>query len=281
MIVVVPVDPPRSGLVLSSLADSTPLTESEAAALYEAAVTDVLRAAEQSGGEVLLNYRDEETLPDEFVDASDASGDTSPDAELEIRELAGNALESVDADEEASGSNGPNGSDDADTIRVERQVGSTYSARIGNTVTHLLTQEDAGTVGILDPTAPLVGRTEIDGAAMSLRRHDVVLGPSSRGRAYFAGFTEPIDFTEAYEPPALSTLARRTTAAEPDLQLGFAPMLPTVATESGLCSTIATLEARQQAGRPGAATTARVVSELGLSVGSGETLERTETDNPF
>ncbi|ELZ10064.1 hypothetical protein [Natrialba aegyptia] len=259
MIVVVPVDPPWPGLVLPSLVESTPLSESAAVTLYEAAVTDVVRAAEQSGGDVLLNYRDEETIPDAAADAG------TGDAETAVRELAAAALEPTDAE----------------TVRFERQVGSTHAARIGNTVTHLLERDQADAVGVLEPTVPLVARTELDGAAMSLRRHDVVLGPSSNGRAYFAGFTEPIDFTDAYETPAVSTLAKRTAAAEADLKLGFAPMLPTIATESGLCATIATLEARQQAGRPGTDTMAAAVAELGLRVGPDETLERTETDNPF
>ncbi|ELY99776.1 hypothetical protein C482_09832 [Natrialba chahannaoensis JCM 10990] len=257
MIVVVPVDPPRPGLVLSSLVESTPFTDSDAVALYEAAVTDTLRAAEQSGGEVLLNYRDEDTLPAEFVD-EDA------DTEAAVRTLAADALESVAAADSAD--------DDTTPVRFERQVGSTHAARIGNTVTHLLEREGADAVGVLEPTVPLVARTEIDGAAMSLRRHDTVIGPSSNGRAYFAGFSDPIDFTDAYETPSVSTLA--TQAAAADHRIGFAPMLPTIGTETGLCATLAMLEAREQAGRLNAEATAAVVSDLGLSVGDDEQLER-------
>ncbi|OIB56888.1 hypothetical protein [Natrialba sp. SSL1] len=264
MIVVVPVDPPRPGLVLSSLVESTPLTDSDAVALYEAAVTDTLRATEQSGGEVLLNYRDEDTLPAEFIgDNTETDADTDAKAEAEIRTLAADALESVAAADSA---------DDDGPVRFERQVGSTHAARIGNTVTHLLEREGADAVGVLEPTVPLVARTEIDGAAMSLRRHDTVIGPSSNGRAYFAGFSEPIDFTDADETPAVSTLA--TQAAAADHRIGFAPMLPTIGTEAGLCATLAMLEAREQAGRLRATATAAVVSELGLSVGDDEQLER-------
>ncbi|MFC4437381.1 MULTISPECIES: glycosyltransferase family protein [Natrialbaceae] len=245
MIVVVPVDPPREGLVLSSLVDRTPLTEAEAATLYEAAVVDVLRAVAASGGELLVNYRDAETLPESAVVG---------DPEDNIRDLADAALE------------------DLEDVRFERQVGSTRAARVGNTVSHLLEQEDAGNVGILEPTAPLVARTEIDGAAMSLRRHDVVLGPSSAGRTYFAGFGESVDFTDAYAVPELATLAER--ADDAGLGVGFAPMLPTIATESGLCATIAGIRARAVGNRPGAAATAAVVKELGLGVSDDESLER-------
>ena len=244
MIVVVPVDPPRPGLVLSSLAEETPLTVDATASLYEAAVTDVLRAAADSGGDLLINYRDGETLPEKY-----AGGDP----EAEVRTLAGAALE------------------DVSTVRFERQVGSTRSARVGNTVTHLLARENVDGVGVLEPTVPLVRRAEIDSAAMSMRRYDVVLGPSSGGRTYVAGFTAPIDFTDAYASPELATLARRT--ADADLRLGFAPALPSVTAESGLCSTIATLEARDVAERPGGEMTAAVAEDLGLEVGADGSLE--------
>ncbi|WP_306057784.1 hypothetical protein [Natronococcus wangiae] len=245
MIVVVPVDPPREGLVLPSLVERTSLTEREAVALYEAAAVDVLRTVAASGGDLLVNHRDAETLPDSAADG---------DPEGEVRDLAAAALE------------------DLEDVRFERQVGSTRAARVGNTVTHLLEREDAGNVGVLEPTAPLVERTEIDGAAMSLRRHDVVLGPSSAGRTYFAGFAEPIDFTDAYAVPELAALAERSD--EDGLDVGFAPMLPSVATESGLCATIAGIRARAVGNRPGAPATAAVVDELGIGVSADESLER-------
>ncbi|WP_254763548.1 hypothetical protein [Natrinema marinum] len=245
MIVVVPLDPPQEGLVLPSLVEETPLSDAEAVSLYEAAVADVLWAVASSGGDLLLNYRDAETLPAAYADG---------DPEAEVRSLALGAL-----------------GEDAD-VRFERQVGSSRSARIGNTVTHLLEREGAQSVGVLEPTAPLVARTEIDGAAMSLRRHDVVLGPADEGRTYFAGFSEPIDFESAYATPELSTLARR--GADAGLAVGFAPMLPTVATPAGLRATVVGLEARRAAGRPGAEATAAFVDELGLRVGEGGGLER-------
>ncbi|ELY43452.1 hypothetical protein [Natronorubrum sulfidifaciens] len=256
MIVVVPVDPPRAGLVLSSLVEQTPLTDAEAVRLYEAAVSDVCWAVDASGGELLVNYRDETTLPETFADG---------DAKAEIRTLVADAL----GDLEAPDDDGPH-SDDG--VRFERQVGSSHSARIGNTVTHLLEREDASSVGVLEPTAALVGRTQIDGAAMSIRRHDVVLGPTVDGRVYFAGFSEPIDFTDVYAGPELPTLATR--ADEAGLGTGFAPMLPTIATPAGLRSTLGLLEARRTAGTPGAAATAAVVDDLGLGIGEDGALER-------
>ncbi len=249
MLIVVPVDPPRNGLVLSTLVDRTCLSESEAAALYEAAVVDVLRAVDSSGGDLLVNYRDAETLPDRHAHG---------DPEVAVRSIAESALA------------------DTEDVRFERQVGSTHAARVGNTVTHLLEQEDLASIGVLEPTTPLVGRTQIDGAAMSIRRNDVVLGPSSGGRVYFAAFAEPIDFTDAYETPALSTLADRTAAAGHDL--GFAPMLPTIASEQGLCATIAMLDARKQADQPGGEATAATIDTFGLQVGADGTIDRAGQD---
>ncbi len=244
MIVVVPVDPPRDGLVLASLVEETSLSSDDAARLYEAATADVLRAVASSGGDLLVNYRDEATLPD----------GVGGDPEAEVRALAADALGGTDE------------------VRFERQVGSTRAARVGNTVTHLLENEDATSVGVLEPTAALVARTEIDGAAMSIRRNDVVLGPAPGGRTYLAAFAEPIDFEDAYATPELSTLARR--GGDAGLDVGFAPMLPTVATETDLCSTIAGLEARSVAGRPLPEATATVIDDLGLVVEDGPTLAR-------
>ncbi|RZV08864.1 hypothetical protein BDK88_2941 [Natrinema hispanicum] len=245
MIVVVPVAPPREGLVLSSLVEQSPLSAAEAVSLYEVAVADVLWAVASSGGDLLVNYRDADTLPDAHADG---------DPEAEVRALVLDAL-----------------GEDAE-VRFERQVGSSRAARVGNTVTHLLEREGADSVGVLEPTAPLVARTEIDGAAMSLRRHNVVLGPAERGGTYFAGFAEPIDFTDAYATPELSTLAQQAT--DDGLGVGFAPMLSTVATPTGLQATIAGLEARQAADRPGAEATAALIDDLGIAVGADGDLER-------
>lgn len=268
MIVVVPVDPPRPGLVCERLVEETSLTPEGAARLYEAAVQDVCTAAVASGGDLLVNYRDEETLPNSSDEEGVDDGGPAGDAETEIRALVEDAL-GFDFDLESD-----DGSDGETEVRFERQVGSSRSARIGNTVTHLLEREGADSVAVLEPTAPLVGRTEIDSGAMSLRRYDVVLGPSSGGRTYLAGFTRPVDFTDAYARPELELQALAQRAEEASLEVGLAQAVPTIATESGLCATIATLEARRVAGRPGGDATATVIAELGLSIGDGGRLER-------
>jgi len=232
-------DPPRPGFVLSRLAATAPVSEREAADLYAAMATDVLRAAERSGGEVLVNYRGAETIPDAETD-----GDT--DAEAAVRALANDALS------------------DPETARFEVQVGSTRAARVGNTVTHLIEEEGADSVSVIDPRAPTVARTHLDGAAMSLRRSETVLGPAPGGRVYYHGMTDPIDFDGIYEPPELSTIARR--AADAGHGVSFAGMHPVVATEEDLVTLLVVLEARAAAGRPVPETTLETLYDLNLRV---------------
>ncbi|WP_114577385.1 hypothetical protein [Saliphagus sp. LR7] len=232
MLVVVPIDPSRDRTPLPGLEGLLPPADRRR--LYEAATTDVVGAVADSGGDLLVNYR-------EPKDGDDGS-----------EEAARNALADADLAE----------------ARFERQVGSTRSARTGNTVTHLLREEGETSVGVLEPTAALVSRTEVDGVAMKIRRNGAVLGPAPDGAVYLAAFGEPIDFADAYTDPELSTIARK--AADAGLEIGFAPMVPTIETEAGLRSTVAGLKARRAAGRPVPEATAAAVDDLGLA-----------TDNAF
>jgi hypothetical protein len=244
-------DPPRPGLVLPDLVATTPLSNAEAADLYAAMATDVLRAAERSGGEVLVNYRDGETLPPEFA------GDGS-DPEADVRSLAEEALS------------------DPDAARFEVQVGSTPSARAGNTATHLLAEESADSVSILDPRAPTVVRTDLDSAAMSLRRNETVLGPAPGGRVYYHGMTDPVDFEDVYDPPELSTTARR--AADAGHEVGFVGMHPVVETGADLVTLLSVIEARVAAGGPVPQATVDTLYDLDLRVdatGRRRSIERT------
>ncbi|MES3516675.1 MAG: DUF2064 domain-containing protein [Natronomonas sp.] len=210
-------DPPRPGVAFDRLAASSVLSADEAAALYRAAFGDVVAAAEACGGEYLINYR-----PD---DAEDPDGESAVEAEL--REIT-----TTIADE---------------AVRFEPQVGETFAGRVGNTATHLLEQEDAGSVAIVDPSAVFLSRSEIDNAAMKLRRHETVLGPTTDGRVYYAAFTDPIDFADSYDPPAISTLSDR--AADADLSVDFLPYLPVVETGRDLAAAATLVETRRKAGR--------------------------------
>jgi hypothetical protein len=231
-------DPPVEGFVLPELIAGTPLSAAGAARLYGAMLVDVCRAVKHGGGDLLVNYRDPDQVP----------GDV--DSEGRVRNLLAEDLEAPGA------------------ARYEVQVGETFAGRAGNTVTHLLEQEGEDTVGVVEPTAAFLGREEIGTAAMKLRSSAVVLGPTAGGRVYYAGFAEPIDFAEAYAPPAVATLTDR--AREADLGVDYLPMAPVVETGGDLVTALATLHARRRAGRSVPARTAAVVESTGLALETDE-----------
>ncbi|MFC7223062.1 DUF2064 domain-containing protein [Halalkalicoccus sp. GCM10025322] len=231
-------DPPHEGLVLPELYETGPLSPAEAAELYAAMLADVCLAVERSGGELLVNYRPAELLPDEYADVDDESA---------VRSVLEGVLE--------------------ESPRTEVQVGSTFAARAGNTATHLLEQEGVDSVAIVEPTAPLISRTHIDSAAMKLRHSPVVLGPASDGRVHYTGLTEPIDFEGAYESPAVETLAWRGRDAGHEVD--FLPMLPTVETSADLATVVPLIRARAAAERIVPVHTATWIDDRDLRVEDG------------
>jgi glycosyltransferase A (GT-A) superfamily protein (DUF2064 family) len=241
-VVAVLADPPRPGLAAPRLADAGPLSESEAASLAAAMLKDTLRAVEASGGDLLVNYRPDDLLPDRHVDPEES-------AEESLRGLAADALE------------------DPDAARFEVQVGSTVSARAGNTITHLLEREGVQSAAVVRGDAPLLKRSTIDSAAMNLRTNEVVLGPSTDGRVYYAGFTAPIDFEAAFATPEAETLVDGANDAGFDVE--FLAMQPTVRTGADLPTLVSTVRARWQAGRVVPAHTAEFVVDNGLAVVDG------------
>lgn len=228
-------DPPRPGLVHRRLVETTPLTAEEAADLYAAGLRDVCRAVATSGGDLLVNYRADETLPD--------GGDG--DSEAELRE----ALEPV------SGL-------DAGTVRFEVQVGETFAGRAGNTATHLLENEGVTSAAVTEPTAALLTRQRIDEAAMKLRQRGVVIGPAPGGRVYYAGFREPVDFADAYAPPALETLTHRGVDA--GLDVDYLAMAPVLQDGEDLADLLTLVRARGAAGRNVPPHTAETLASLDL-----------------
>ena len=237
-VVCVLANPPREGLVASGLAESTPLSTAEAAELYGRLFRDAVLAVDRSGADLLVNYPEADAIPESH------RTDTSPEAEL--RTLVADAL---------------GGTEDA---RFEPQVGSTFDARVGNAVTHLLREENADSVAVVTPTAPLLSRTIVDSAAMKLRTNEVVIGPSTRGRVYYAGFTEPIDFAGAFDAPALPTLAGRGRDADADVE--FVETLPSLETRADLLDTVPALRARFAAERIVPEYTAAFVHDHGIDV---------------
>lgn len=237
-VVAVLADPARPGLVFPELPESSPLTEGEAAELYAAMLKDTMRAVARSGGDLLVNYRPDDLLPDEFV--------TDTAAEAEIRVLANDAL------------------DDVSGARFEPQVGSTLSARAGNTVTHLLREEGVTSAAVVPVNTSLLTRPGVDQAAMKLRRSPVVLGPGLHGDVYYAGFTETIDFEESFTPPSLETFTRLATEAGHDAD--FLPVQPTITTGDDLASLVSILRARLRAERIVPEFTTSLVDQWGLAV---------------
>jgi 2-phospho-L-lactate guanylyltransferase (CobY/MobA/RfbA family) len=231
------VDPPREGLLLPRLPETSPLSVSEATDLAVAMLADTLSAADRSGGELLVNYRPDDLLPGRFQEDGRS-------AEAEVRELATGVLD--------------------DEPRMEVQVGSTPSARVGNTITHLLDQEEAASAAVVRPNAPFLLRATLDSAAMKLRRSEVVLGPSSGGRVAFAGFKGPIDFEDALGRNELETLTERGLAAGHEVD--FLPFQPTIETGSDLATLVSMVRAYADAERIVPAYTANWVEESGLSV---------------
>lgn len=231
--VAVLVDPPRADVVLTDLVADGLLTASEAADLYAAMLADVCEAVKSSGADLLVNYRPADQLPD-GVD----------DPEADVRAVLEAAL------------------DAPGEVRYEVQVGSTFSARAGNTVTHLLDREGVDTAAVVTPAAAFLGRKHVDSAAMKLRRSDVVLGPSTDGDVYYAGFREPVDFTAAYDPPSIETLVER--ANEADLSADFLPTLPRVETVPDLRTAVPQIRARSAADSIVPRRTADRIAEFGL-----------------
>ena len=230
--------PPRDGLVLPALPETSPLSSREATALYEAMLRDTFRAVERSGGELLVNYPETDHLP------AAARSDTEPVAEL--RALVADTMA------------------DPSAVRFEPQVGSTFSARAGNTATHLLREEEATSVAIVRGTAPLLTRLAIDSAAMNLRTNEVVIGPAPRGRVYYAGFTEPIDFADAFSGLAQQRLTNR--AADADRATEFLPLSPAIETGADLLTLVPMLRSRVRAERIVPEHTAAFVHDHGLDV---------------
>lgn len=237
------VRPPEPGTVLDRLVDSGAVTAEEAGDLYAAMARDVATAVRASGADLLVNY-----LPAEAEDPTEPAEDEQ--SLTAVRSMLASAL------------------DDPDAPRYEVQVGSSLSARVGNTVTHLLDREAVQSAAVVRPSAPLVQRRIIDSAAMKLRQSEVVLGPATDGRVSYAAFTEPIDFADAFAQPAVETLTDRGRDA--GLDVDYLEMLPVAETAGGFATLVSQLRARRRADLWVPPHTAAVVEDLGLVAPASE-----------
>jgi len=227
-------DPPEPGVVLSEIVETTPLSDGDAAALYEAMLADVCAAVQDGAGDLLVNFRPAAQV----------------DADVDPRERIEDALSSEIPR--------------PDDVRYEVQVGETVAGRAGNTATHLLETEGVDSVAIVEPTATFLQREHLGTVTMKLRTRDAVLGPTTGGRLYLAGFCEPVDFAEIFAPPAVQTVTAR--ARDADLDVGFAPMLPVVETAPDLVTAVSLVRARVRAGRNVPPRFAQFVADHDLQV---------------
>jgi len=196
-------------------------------ALRDALLCDACRAVESSGSDLLVTV--------EPID-----GDSADDRAIEaVEDALDRCLESVP--------------------RVEPQVGSSPAARLGNTVTHLL-DAGASSVGVVFAGA-IVDRSTLDQATIQLRTADVVLGPAPGGRLAYAGFVEPIDFTDALESPPIQTVADR--AHDADRETTTIDLRPRVTDPETLADVTALVEARRLAGDRVPETLAAWIEESG------------------
>ena len=230
-VIVVLADPPEPGLAFPDLAEGTPISEAEAARLYEAMLVDVCRTVQAGGADLLVNYRPADRLPVE-------------DPEAALRDALADELE------EPAGA------------RYEVQVGETFAGRVGNTVTHLLEEEGERQVAVTTPAAPFLRRDHVGGLGMSLRTEEVAVAPAWGGRVALAGFTEPVDFEDTFATPAVETLVMR--ARDAGLSVDFLPRQPVVETPSDLADAVAYATARLRAERLVPARTVGVIEDLGL-----------------
>ena len=235
MTVVLVARPPTPDAVPPDLAAGAPLDAETLADGLAAACRDTARAVADSSDDLLVNHP-----PADAVDGDDPAA--------ALRDL----LDDVAPD-----------------ARYEVQVGSTHSAVVGNAVSHLLREEGQGSALVLRPDCPLLTRSRVDQALVRLRRDDVVLAPGGAGRVALAGFGATIDFADAYDPPALRTLAERAAGA--DRTLGFLDATVPVRAADDLAAVLTEADARRAAGRDVASDTTAWAQEVGLRVvGDGD-----------
>ncbi|MFW5938153.1 MAG: DUF2064 domain-containing protein [Halanaeroarchaeum sp.] len=235
------VDPPREELVLPTVVEETPLTAADAVTLYEAMLADFFETITETNADVLVNYPTADQVPGEDADP-----------EREIREIATGVLDAATVRD----------------LRFEVQVGSSPSAQIGNAITHLLRDEGESSALFVDHRVPLLDRSIVDQAAITLRRSDTVIGPAADGEVYLAGFTDLIDFTDVLEDGPLETLVERSNDAGSPVD--FVRRRDVVTDARTLGTIVSLLRARRNAGAKVPAHTVRAIDELGLRLEDGE-----------
>lgn len=254
-VVVLMADAPVEGVACSELLAETPLSESDGVDLYRALLKDTFETLAESTVDVLINYPAPDDIPE------DVTLDQQPEAEL--RAIAASVVDP----------------DRLQDFRFEVQVGSNFSAKAGNAITHLIRDEEQHSAAVLRPCVPRLVRSVVDEASIKLRRNDVVLGGAGDGRIYYAGFTELIDFTDVFEENALEQVALR--AGEEGLTVDFARDREVLNSVRDLRSIVTRLRAEMLAGNSVPTHLWQFIEERGLRVEDGKLLtsEPTTTES--
>lgn len=226
-------EPLRDGGTLQGLVKEGRIDAEEARTLAEAVLKDTAAAVEASGGDLLVNH------PPESRD-----GETDSDSGAELRALLADVLS------------------DPESVRYEPQVGDSATARVENACRHLIEEDDVPSVAIIDGRAPMLDRTDLDGAGMKLRRSEVVVAPATNGRVAYVGLTEPLDLEGLDWPFALEPLVER--AAGQGLDVDFLELHPWVGDRHGLETVVPLIEARRRASRRVPEHTAAAIDSLQL-----------------
>lgn len=139
---------------------------------------------------------------------------------------------------------------DADQL-IEDAVGPTPDIPVHPYDPGELFFDAVGQVGeptaVISPANPLVQRTHIDAAAMKMRRHDVVLGPTAAGGVWYHGIHEPREGEWIDPAPGVTGIVEDHLAAERSVD--FIPPWPDATTVPGWHGIESLLVAHHAVGR--------------------------------
>lgn len=231
---VVLADPPGVDPRLPGLIESTPLDATDTATLAEAMLQDVCRTIETSGGELVVGVR--------RGDRADAPAGESVDGP--IASVIEPALE------------------DPGSAVVEPLAGKAPDELAATALERHFEDEAATSVAIVSARAPTIARTDLDGAAMKLRRSDAVVAPAPGDRFAYLGLSEPLGLAEQPLPPELTAVVDECVDAGHETD--FLRMHPVVAHGADLVSLVAVVESRRTAGRWLPPFTTQAIDDLGL-----------------
>lgn len=233
---VVLADPPDERPSLPGLIESSPLDASATATLAEAMLQDVCRTIESSGGELVVGVR-----RGDRADADAAAGES-------VDEPIATVLESA--------------LEDPGSATVESFAGQTPDEQAATALERHFEEANATSVAIVSARSPTLARTDLDGAAMKLRRSDAVVAPAPGDRFAYLGLSEPLGLSGRPLPPELTTVVDECvdTGHETD----FLSMHPVVTHGADLVSLVAVVESRRTAGRWVPPFTTEAIDGLGL-----------------